>query len=136
MPHKHARSLLDLPLGSRFMQNFLRFRMGVHRLPEDEGSWREYLGMKGYVCFATREIGSLCNEKHIVFQCTAPQGVRDEYAPLFSEFYTMKQSLWQDDLVSVANIYTCVSRQRCSFLQLVCPMTARHLISLMWLEEM
>ena len=38
-PHKHARSLLDLPLSSRCMQTLFRFRMGVHRLPKDEGSW-------------------------------------------------------------------------------------------------
>jgi hypothetical protein len=34
----HARRLLDLPLSRRCMQRFLRFRIGVHRLPRDAGS--------------------------------------------------------------------------------------------------
>ena len=32
---KHARSLLDLPLSRRCMQQFLRFRMACHGLPKD-----------------------------------------------------------------------------------------------------
>ena len=52
-PHKHARSLLDLPLGSKFMQTFLRFRMGVTGFLRMRALGTEYLGMRGFVCFAT-----------------------------------------------------------------------------------
>ena len=34
---RHARSLLDLPLSMRSMQRLLRFRMGCHKLPGDNG---------------------------------------------------------------------------------------------------
>lgn len=47
----------------------------------------------------------------MVFHCSALQGVRDEYAALFSEMRTMKQFLWQDDLVSVAKfIHACLDK--------------------------
>ena len=99
-PHKHARSLLDLPLSSRCMQTLFRFRMGVHRLPKDEGSWSR-VPRHERLCLLCN-LGSLCDEKHVVFECSALQGLRDEYASLFSDVCTMKQFLWQDDLVSVA----------------------------------
>ena len=80
-------------------------------------------------------LGSLCDEKHVVFECSALQGLRDEYASLFSDVCTMKQFLWQDDLVSVAKfIHACLDKMFSC--ETACPMTARHLISLMWLEEM
>lgn len=37
-PDKHARSLLDIPVSVAWMTGILRFRMGCHRLPRDEGS--------------------------------------------------------------------------------------------------
>ena len=56
-------------------------------------------------------LGSLCDEKHVVFECSALQGLRDEYASLFSGVCTMKQFLWQDDLVSVAKfIHACLDK--------------------------
>ena len=48
------------------------------------------------------QFGSLCDEKHVVFECSALQGLCDEYACLVSDVCTMKQFLWQDDLISVA----------------------------------
>ena len=108
-PHKHARSLLDLPLGSMSMQTFLRFRMGVHRLPKDEGSWNR-VPRHERICLLCNS-GSLCDEKHMVFECSGLQGLRDEYAFLFSDMCTMKQFLWQDDLVSVAKfIHACLDK--------------------------
>ena len=74
-PHKHARSLLDLPLGSRTMQALLRFRMGVHRLPKDEGSWNR-TPRHERICLLCNS-GSLCDEKHMVFECSSLQGLRD-----------------------------------------------------------
>ena len=88
------------------MQTLLRFRMGVHRLPKDEGSWNR-VPRHERICLLCN-LGSLCDEKHVVFECSALQGLRDEYASLFSDVCTMKQFLWQDDLVSVAKfIHGC-----------------------------
>ena len=77
-PHKHARSLLDLPLSSRCMQNLFSLRMGVHRLPKDEGSWNR-VPRQERICLLCN-LGSLCDEKHVVFECCALQGLRNEYA--------------------------------------------------------
>ena len=81
----------------------LRFRMGVHRLPKDEGSWNR-VPRHERICLLCNS-GSLCDEKHVVFQCSALQDLRDEYASLFSDACTMKEFLWQDDLVSVAKLF-------------------------------
>ncbi len=55
--------------------------------------------------------GAVGDEKHVVFQCSGLQDLRDEYASLFSEACTMKEFLWQDDLVSVAKIiHACLDK--------------------------
>ena len=91
------------------MQTLFRFRMGVHRLPKDEGSWSR-VPRHERLCLLCN-LGSLCDEKHVVFECSALQGLRDEYASLFSDVCTMKQFLWQDDLVSVAKfIHACLDK--------------------------
>ena len=91
------------------MQTLFRFRMGVHRLPKDEGSWSR-VPRHDRICLLCN-LGSLCDEKHVVFECPALQGLRDEYATLFSDVCTMKQFLWQDDLVSVAKfIHACLDK--------------------------
>ena len=88
---------------------FLRFRMGVHRLPKDEGSWNR-VPRHERICLLCNS-GSLCDEKHVVFECSSLQGLRAEYAFLFSDMCTMKQFLWQDDLVSVAKfIHACLDK--------------------------
>jgi hypothetical protein len=60
-PHKHARSLLDIPLPSKCLESFLRFRMGVHRLSTDAGSWKG-VPRQDRVCQLCAS-GSLCDEK-------------------------------------------------------------------------
>ena len=55
--------------------------MRVHRLPKDEGSLKRVPGHER-ICLLC-QLGSLCDEKLMAFQCSALQGVRDEYAPLF-----------------------------------------------------
>ena len=90
-------------------QTLFRFRMGVHRLPKDEGSWNR-VPRHERLCLLCN-LGSLCDEKHVLFECSALQGLRDEYASLFSDVCTMKQFLWQDDLFSVAKfIHACLDK--------------------------
>ena len=75
----------------------------------DEGSWSR-VPRHDRICLLCN-LGSLCDEKHVVFECPALQGLRDEYATLFSDVCTMKQFLWQDDLVSVAKfIHACLDK--------------------------
>ena len=87
--------------------------MGVHRLPKDEGSWNR-LPRHERRCLLCN-LGLLCDEKHVAFECSAAsysvQGLCDEYASLNSDMCTMKQSLWQDNLVSVAEfIHACLNK--------------------------
>ena len=79
------------------MYAFLRFRMGVHRLPKDEGSWQK-VPRHQRVCLLC-DSGSSCDEKHVVFECSALQGLREQNASLFVLVSTMQQFLWQDELV-------------------------------------
>ena len=74
--------------------------MGVHRLTKDEDSWKRVLRHERICLLQICNSGSVFDEKYMVFQCSALQGLRNEHAPLFSEVCTMKQFLWQDDLVS------------------------------------
>ena len=91
------------------MQAFLRFRMGVHCLPEDEGSWKK-VPRHQRVCLLC-DLGSSCDEKHVVFECSALQDLREQYASLFVSVCTMQQFLWQDDLISVAKFCLWMPRQ-------------------------
>ena len=56
--------------------------------------------------------GVICDEnasKHMVFECSAPKVLCEQYASLFVEVCTMQQFLWQDDLVSVAKyVHACL----------------------------
>ena len=91
------------------MQSFLRCQMGVHRLLKDEGSWHKVPRHERICLLCTS--GSLWGENHMVPQCSYGQGLRDALASLFSDMCTMKEFLWQDDLVSVAKFYSFMSRQ-------------------------
>ena len=46
-------------------------------------------------------VGSLGDEKHLVFECPHLQTIRDKYPGLFG-VPTMVQFFWQDDLVNVS----------------------------------
>jgi len=100
LPGKSASAILGLPVSVRCMQRFLRFRMGCHGLPRDTGSWTRTPRSTRtcQLCSLT----SLGDEKHFVFECPAFQSVRDTYRHLFVGDPTMRQFMWQDDLVGVA----------------------------------
>ena len=78
-------------------------------IPKDEGSWNK-VPRHERICLLCNS-GSLCDEKHMVFQCSGLQGLPDKYASLFLDVCTMKEFLWQDDLVSVAKfIHACLDK--------------------------
>ncbi len=83
--------------------------MGVHRLPKDVGSWTD-VPLQHRVCQLCAS-GSLCDEKHVVFEYSALQVLLEQYAPLFVEAYTMKQFFWQGDLLSVTKfVNACLDK--------------------------
>ena len=92
------RSYVNLPLPAACLRTVLKFRMGCHGLPRDSGSWTG-LPRAHRVCTFCG-LGSLGDEKHLVFECPHLQLIRDKYPGLFTA-PTMVQFFWQDDLVNV-----------------------------------
>ena len=79
----HARSLLDIPVSAACMKSLLRFRMGCHRMPRDEGSWaRPSVPRLQRVCRLCTT-GTLGDEKHLVFECPELQCFREQWPHLF-----------------------------------------------------
>lgn len=98
--HPHV---LRLPLSARRLQTFLRFRMGCHGLPRDNACWGpQRVSRMHRICLkcTSNQVG---DERHLVFECTALQPIRDKYADLFQVApLTMRQFMWQPDLLRVA----------------------------------
>ena len=110
-PDKPARSLLDIPISAACMQGLLRFRMGCHRLPRDEGSWtKPRVPRLERVCQLCTT-GMLGDEKHLIFECPELQGFREQWSHLFEGPQTMQAFMWQGDLIGVAKFVTaCVKK--------------------------
>ena len=92
--------LLMQPLSARCMRVLLRFRMGAHSLPVVQGR-RTGAPRAQRLCLLCDQ-RALGDERHMVFECPALQGVRDKYAALFVDgASTMQQFMWQQDVIGV-----------------------------------
>ena len=102
----HARSVpvVDLRLSVRKLAMFLRFRCGCHQLPSNLGR-RLSLARPDRIC--PKCAGQLCDEFHLVFESPFLALVRAQFEPLFHNRFTMKQFMWQPDMVGVANFVYC-----------------------------
>ena len=96
------RSCLKIPVSAKTLRLFLRFRTGCHNLPVDHGR-------RGTRVPRLQRFCQLCNtqtigdERHLVFECPALGDLRTRYATLFRpSIITMRQFMWQDNLVQVA----------------------------------
>jgi len=90
---------------------FLRFRTGCHNLPIDQGRRGHRVPRLERFCqlCTTQAIG---DERHIVFACPALQDLRARCDSLFRpSITTLRQFIWQDDLVQVAQ-YIRLSLER------------------------
>ena len=90
------------------MKRFLRFRMGYHGLPRDEGSWAgpNRVDSMQRACQAC-STGAMGDERHMIFECTSVQHLRQRYAGLFHGLpMTVKQFVWQQDIVQVIYFIT------------------------------
>ena len=120
-PHRHARSLLDIPVSAASMKRLLRFRMGCHRLPRDDGSWaRPEVPRLDRVCQLCGA-GTLGDERHLVFECPGLLCFREQWSHLFEGPQTMQAFMWQEDLIGIVRFITACLHK---------------MISLVWLEEM
>ena len=94
--------LLMQPLSAHCMRVLLRFRVGAHSLPVVQGR-RTGAPRAQRLCLLCdqRAVG---DERHMVFECPALQGVWDKYAALFVDgASTMQQFMWQQDVIGVAH---------------------------------
>ena len=102
-PRRHC---LGISVSATTLRLFLRFRTGCHGLPVDQGRRGNRVPRLERYC-------NLCNsqaigdERHIVFECPALHDLRARHACLFRpDITTMRQFMWQDDLVQVAHFIT------------------------------
>ena len=110
-PHKHARSLLDIPVSAACLKRLLWFRMGCHRLPRDEGSWaRPEIPRLERVCQLCG-VGTLGDERHLIFECPELLCFREQWSHLFEGPQTMQAFMWQEDLIGVAKFVTACLRK-------------------------
>jgi hypothetical protein len=99
----HHPHVLRLPLSTRRMRQFLRFRMGCHGLPRDNAGWGPQRVPRMHRTCQKCTSGQVGDERHLVFECTALQPIRNKYADLFRVApLTMRQFMWQPDLLRVA----------------------------------
>ena len=75
-----------------------------HGLPRDVGSWAGTARM-ARTCQACQS-GAIGDEKHLVFECSALQHVRDKYTQLLFAGQTVQQFMWQQSLTHVVLFIT------------------------------
>ena len=98
-PRRHC---LGLPVSATTLSLFLRFRTGCHGLPVDQGRWGTRVPRSERFCHLCN-IQAIGDERHIVFECPALHDLRARYDSLFRpSITTMRQFMWQADLVQVA----------------------------------
>ena len=99
-PEWRAIGLLKLRVSTSLLRYFLKFRCGCHNLPVDSG---RALGIaRGRRICSKCNLESVCDEYHLLFECTALQDVQARYSHLFSASApTMRQFVWQKDIIPV-----------------------------------
>ena len=99
-----AWSPLNFPFSVHRMQRSLRFRMCCHKLPRDIGGWPCMPKLNRFC--TTCQQGVSGDQKHIVFECPALQGLRDRYEILVQAPQGDAKILfmWQDDSIGVAPV--------------------------------
>ncbi len=100
-PHvQFNKSYVALPFCGNSMRRILRFRLGSHNLPVEKGRMatnanRLDRGLR--VCHKCT-CATVCDERHVLFECTAVQGLRIKYAHLFTQHtLSVHAFVWQPD---------------------------------------
>ena len=98
-PENSSASVLKQPLQYRAMRALLRFRTGCHSLPNVTGA---FSGVP-----RSQRRCPLCDsdfpdERHVLLECAGLSAVRQRYAPLFGSTASMRDFVWQQDVVLLA----------------------------------
>ena len=84
---------------------FLRFRCGCHQLPSNLGRLLSF-ARPDRIC--PQCTGPFCDEYPVVFECPFMYPIRAQFDHLFLN--TMRQFMWQQDMVGVVNFVYCSMR--------------------------
>ena len=109
-----ARPVHELPANPRKVLQLLRFRLGCHTLPSATGQRRNpRVPRDQRIC--TRCQHGLGDERHLVFECTKLQHIRDRYALLFEGCDRMQSFMSQGSQKDVMNFVSdCLRGLRCA----------------------
>jgi exonuclease III len=93
---RFQQSYLALPMSGKDMRQLIRFRCGGHRLPVEQG--RMHGIPRAHRVCALCTARTVCDEAHVVFECTAVAQLRLQFASLFTHHtQTMCSFVWQPD---------------------------------------
>ena len=106
-PGQGGRPFFQLPANARKITQLMRFRLGCHGLPSDVGRHRaDSLPRHERLC--TRCQDGRGDEKHMVFECSALQHIRDEYPALFAGHHTMRSLYESGRSEEYYSLYLCM----------------------------
>ena len=103
----------EVPTSTAKLQRTMRFRMGSHLLPIEQGRHLR-LPRHRRVCRLCHT-GALGDERHILLECPALADLRDEYSPLVAECSgVMARLVWARNQPMVSRyIIACLDRMSC-----------------------
>ena len=111
--HQVCPVYLEVPMSTAKLQRILRFRMGSHLLPIEQGRHLR-LPRHRRVCRLCHT-GALGDERHMLLECPALADLRDEYSPLVAECSgVMARLVWARNQPMVSRyIIACLDRMSC-----------------------
>ena len=103
----------EVPMCTAKLQRILRFRMGSHLLPIEQGRHLR-LPRHRRVCRLCHT-GALGDERHMLLECPALADLRDEYSPLVADCSgVMARLVWARNQPMVSRyIIACLDRKSC-----------------------
>ena len=112
-PGRACPTYWDVPIGNAKLHRLLRFRMGAHMLPIEQGR-HVRLPRSRRVCRLCRT-GALGDERHMLLECSALAGLRQQYSALMSECSgVMARLVWAEDQPLVSRyIIACLDKMSC-----------------------
>ena len=84
------------------VRQLLRFRLGCHTLPVVSGRRN---GIPRHERDCQRCCAGFGDEKHVLFECSALQDIRDKFLCLFDGVYDMRTFMSQFDQRAISNLF-------------------------------
>ena len=110
---RSAQVYWEVPMSTAKLQRILRFRMGSHLLPIEQGRHLR-LPRHRRVCRLCHT-GALGDERHMLPECSALADLRDKFSPLVAECSgVMARLVWARNQPMVSRyIIACLDRMSC-----------------------